>query len=378
MLRIVSLLSITASLSTACGGESSSGDGASGASGSAGSSGSSGDAGSSGSSVGGAAGIAGTGPGGAPSGGAAGSGTGGSSGDYSLSIGPINVDSGKEDTRCVVKRLSNADPIKVGTIHDVISGSSHHMIVYRTTDTQEQTQPFACTPFASTLDPSKGAPMVITQKHDDLLQLPPGVAFSFAAQQMFRLELHYINTTNAAVDVDATASFTVVPDAEVQNEAELLFIGSLDVDIPAYSTATLGPTFFALPSEVGTPSVFAITGHTHAFGTNVTVASAPSASGPDTTVYDVADWSWSDPETVMHDPPFQVASGGGGFRFTCEWDNTSPKRVSFGESATAEMCFFWAYYYPTTGAKVCFHTTKIGFPIDACCPGSAYCSLLGF
>ena len=36
---------------------------------------------------------------------------------------------------------------------------------------------------------------------------------------------------------------------------------------------------------------------------------------------------------------------GGGFRFTCSWNNTSDTTVRFGESAEDEMCFFWAYYY---------------------------------
>ena len=33
------------------------------------------------------------------------------------------------------------------------------------------------------------------------------------------------------------------------------------------------------------------------------------------------------------------------------------------------MCFFWAYYFPTKGHKVCVHTELPGFPLDLCCPG---------
>ena len=42
------------------------------------------------------------------------------------------------------------------------------------------------------------------------------------------------------------------------------------------------------------------------------------------------------------------------------------------------MCFFWAYYYPSNGSKVCIHTGKYGGGVDFCCPGSFECSLLGF
>ena len=41
------------------------------------------------------------------------------------------------------------------------------------------------------------------------------------------------------------------------------------------------------------------------------------------------------------------------------------------------MCFFWAYYYPSKGAKVCFHTSQ-GGGIDQCCPGNpTLCAALG-
>ena len=46
------------------------------------------------------------------------------------------------------------------------------------------------------------------------------------------------------------------------------------------------------------------------------------------------------------------------------------------------MCFFWAYYYPSKGAKVCFHSAQYNPPsgIDVCCPNAALsqvCAALG-
>ena len=49
--------------------------------------------------------------------------------------------------------------------------------------------------------------------------------------------------------------------------------------------------------------------------------------------------------------------------------------VGFGESANDEMCFFWAYYYPSVGPKVCAHTDQLG-GLNACCPGDALCEYL--
>ncbi|MEZ4369458.1 MAG: hypothetical protein R3B07_01475 [Polyangiaceae bacterium] len=292
---------------------------------------------------------------------------------FQVGIGPIQVASGDENTQCIVTRLGNPNPIHVGAIRNVISSSSHHMIVYRTADTEERLTPFDCTPFVETLDPSKGAPLMVTQKKDDELRLPDGVAFTLEANQMIRIELHYINTTPNPVEVTATSAFHTMDDSLFQNEADFLFIGSPDINVPAHGTQKLGPMFFKMPSQFADSNFFAITGHTHQYGVNMTVDSVASASDPGTAVYDVPNWAWDEPETVSYDPPFQVPQGGG-FNFTCEWDNTSNSNVGFGESANQEMCFFWSYYYPSKGAKVCFVSEQ--YNVTECCPGGALCSLI--
>jgi len=37
----------------------------------------------------------------------------------------------------------------------------------------------------------------------------------------------------------------------------------------------------------------------------------------------------------------------------CEWNNRSDQTVRFGTSVDSEMCFFWAYYFPSRGPLVC-------------------------
>ena len=309
-------------------------------------------------------------------GGATSGGTGGAGGEtYTVTFDPITVGSGLENTQCVTKRLTNAAPIKVDRIDNLLPTGSHHLIVYRTNDTTELLEPQDCQPFVDTLDPAKGAPLMITQKHEDTLILPDGVGFVLEAQQMVRLEMHYLNTTGGDIEVGATSTFHVMPDAEFTDAADFLFIGNPDIDIAANSSFTLGPTFLPLPADLDGSKFFGITGHTHQWGTNVRVAVAPTEDGPDTPVYDVAGWQWDEPETVYHDPPFTLPADGG-FRFVCEYQNMSSKPVGFGESANAEMCFFWAYYYPSKGAFVCAHTDQVPGGYDACCPGNAACGQL--
>ena len=295
---------------------------------------------------------------------------------YSVEFGPITVASGKENTQCVVLRLDNPALLHVGQIHNELSDGSHHLIVYRTNDTTEQLTPFDCQPFADTLKPEKGSPLMITQKHDEVLTLPKGVAFTLQPKQMVRLEMHYINAKTTDVQVHAKATFTAILDSEFKDEADFLFLGNPDIKIPAHGKQTLGPTYLSLKDiDLAGVNIFGITGHTHQWGTNVTVSLADAKEGPDKMLYDVPNWKWSEPATVYQDPPV-VMPKSGGFRFTCDWSNSSNAEVKFGESANNEMCFFWAYYYPSKGAYVCAHTDQYPGGIDICCPGNQLCSKL--
>jgi hypothetical protein len=142
--------------------------------------------------------------------------------------------------------------------------------------------------------------------------------------------MHYINACDGALTVFGTSTMTT--SHTFHDEANFLFIGNPDIKIAPNSTFTLGPTFFKLDQDTfGGANFFAFTGHEHHYGTNVTVQTASSID--DTSgamVYDVPNWTWSEPATVFHDPPVQIPDPGG-FKFTCDWNNTSDATVKFGE-----------------------------------------------
>jgi hypothetical protein len=292
----------------------------------------------------------------------------------SVSFPNVVIPPGVEKTECVVLRLGNTSPLRVGTIHNTLGPGSHHLVVYRVTDAEEKPTPFECTPFVDTLDPTKGSPLIVTQKSDDRLELPHGVAYTLDPHQMVRLEMHYINPSSAPKTITATTTLISISPDDYRDEADFLFIGNPDIRIPPRSVKTLGPTFFQIPSDIGEPKFFAMTGHEHQFGTNVQVAVTSGRDDPGTMVYDVPDWKWNEPKTEVFATPLTVPPGGG-FRFTCTWNNTSDQQVGFGESAMDEMCFFWAYYYPSHGPKVCVHTKRVGGAegVSICCPGHPFC-----
>ncbi len=286
------------------------------------------------------------------------SGAGGAGGSFepppgalTVSFGPFTVPAGTERTQCVTKRLGNATAIHVGQIHNELIGVSHHLIVYRVGDAVEKLDPQDCQPFADTLDPNKGVPLMITQSKNETLDLPKGVGFDLDANQMIRLEVHFINPNADDRTIEGHSTFVPMPDGEFQNEAGFVFAGDTLIVLPPNQKTTIN-RFISMPPDLVGKSFFGFTGHEHQMGTNVRVGMG-NGVGPAVPVYDVPNFTWSEPPTVYHDPPI-VLPDGNGFSITCDYENTSSNQITFGETANDEMCFFWSYYYPNVGAKVIF------------------------
>ena len=65
---------------------------------------------------------------------------------FRVGIDVPDVPPGTEGTKCVKIRLGNVDAIKVGRVHNQLSGQSHHFIVSSVTDAMESEEPFRCPP----------------------------------------------------------------------------------------------------------------------------------------------------------------------------------------------------------------------------------------
>ena len=91
------------------------------------------------------------------------------------------------------------------------------MILYKVAAQATQATPFNCQPFQDTLNPADGNPLVISQKKDDLITLPQGVAFTLDPNQMVRLEMHYINANpSQSATLVTTSTLTTIPDSAYQ------------------------------------------------------------------------------------------------------------------------------------------------------------------
>jgi hypothetical protein len=258
-------------------------------------------------------------------------------------MGPITIQSGEEAVKCVVVNLGNAAPAFVRRFRTDLNPGSHHMIVY-TTDEAETSTPFDCQSFGV----SGGSAIFIAQQAHSELVFPNDqngvpVGLLLAQGQKLRLEMHYINTTGAALDIVGKAEMDVLPESANVIKSGFAFEGDLGIpSIPAQGEADTGLRFQQV--NPGT-HVFALTTHQHHLGTEMKVW---FSGAPNDTSNLVADsLSWSDPPLVSFNPALDFPLGGSkGFTYQCHWKNPTAVTVNGGLGANDEMCFFWHYFYP--------------------------------
>jgi hypothetical protein len=296
---------------------------------------------------------------------------------YEMKIGDWTVKPGKEGTKCMVKRLDNETAIWVTQIRTVLAKGSHHLIVYHSDETEEQLTPFNCTPFTEAIG-GESFPLIISQISEEALTLPPGVAFKFKPGQMIRLEAHFLNYYTDDITAHADVYFDTITEKDVTDEANMLFYGAPDLEIKAGQTVTTSWNFIDVWE--GT-KIFAITGHTHAYGTNVEIQTSTAKDINGTHIYPGdKPFEWDEAPIERFDPPLAFNSGDG-LRYRCTWTNTGNNTVGFGESGSDEMCFLWAYYYPSKGYRMCVNPGQYGNLLpgigdQVCCPDDALCELI--
>ncbi|HWE29439.1 MAG TPA: hypothetical protein VHB97_15625, partial [Polyangia bacterium] len=175
---------------------------------------------------GGGGGTGGTG-GGAGSGGTGGEGGGGGQPgltDGGVPIGPFYVTTGQymvagnsETVMCSTIRLPTTVDVDVTNIEATLTTGGHHLIMYKVTDTTESPTPTKCD---SVTNITTSIPLIIAQNTDSALNLPTGVAYHFAAAQMVRLEVHYLNATANPMNVEGRVTMTPAVSGQTYQQAD--------------------------------------------------------------------------------------------------------------------------------------------------------------
>src|SRR5207302_1403480 len=75
-----------------------------------------------------------------------------------------------------------------------------------------------------------------SQRPDDALVYPDGVAAVVAPSDGFRVQAHYLNATAAPLEVHVEVHLTRIDDAAVRDRAAVLFFSNGAIDVPPGQT----------------------------------------------------------------------------------------------------------------------------------------------
>jgi hypothetical protein len=174
------------------------------------------------------------------------------------------------------------------------------------------------------------------------LAFPKGVAINIKKGSQLVLNLHLFNTGMADISGTSGTRMRTVAGSDAPVIAEHLLGGTIRVDLPpAQTTSTTG--YCTMSTDA---TIFAVTPHMHKLGVYAKIV-AERAVGGEAVLYD-APYDFEQQRYYSIDPV--AVKKGDRVRVECTHNNTTPDRVTFGESTLQEMCFAGIFRYPADGS----------------------------
>ncbi|HEX5659846.1 MAG TPA: hypothetical protein VFX59_21775 [Polyangiales bacterium] len=284
---------------------------------------------------------------------------------------------GAEVEDCVYVRTTNLQDMYVNAYHGRMRPLSHHLIVTMVPEERaaglemgklvdcDQSEALGDTWLLGSQDPQidisveGGSAGEKSAKEGDPEY---GAGQLIKANQVLRINMHYINTSAAPILKEAWVYLKAVPKESVKKLVDMItfFQGSIYVP-PGATGVTTTRAGCAAPTD---RYVNLVTGHFHEHGTRFTVWHE-KLDGSSEMVYDTTDWDVpgnafytyrvKNPALDSMDTVWHAKSGylfvkqGEKLTFQCEYSNPSSTPVRFGELGKDQMCNIFGLYYPTDG-----------------------------
>jgi hypothetical protein len=215
----------------------------------------------------------------------------------------------------------------------------HHMFFSRTTVPEPEGLSECNVVFKTTW-----IPLFLAGKGGTNLQYPPGDANVLPKGTQVVLQIHLLNASAEAQNLDVTLSLgrSTAPNP---TPVGLYAFGSQDISLPPMQPSSV-TSVCTTTQDVTTFALFA---HEHELGTKVTFEVMNDA-GQYEMAYQRNPFSFND--QAIEEIPLHVPKGTT-TRTTCSYDNTTNAVVTYGESSYDEMCYLAMFVPGLSGAYGC-------------------------
>jgi hypothetical protein len=168
---------------------------------------------------------------------------------------------------------------------------------------------------------------------------PEGVGRVYHGGQYLVFNYHYLNATDGPLQARAAVNFHLTDEAEIQHIAAGISFFNFLISIPPGETRSFSKSCTFNSDAM----VFKLTRHTHQWGTDFPVYYVGGDRDGEL-IYTSP--NYEDPDYFFEEPI--LVKAGEGFRWTCNYHNTTDRTLTFGVKATDEMCIlFGQIFHPT-------------------------------
>jgi hypothetical protein len=260
---------------------------------------------------------------------------------FQMATPMFNLAPGQELFKCYHVAVPSDVEFPVGEWDSQMSPGSHHFILYRTAgDTVADgtltdnacTQGFGGTTWLYTAGSPRGH-----------LQFPQAVAMMLQPKERITFDLHYINTTTKAIQVQVILNANKVT-AEKYEKADAQISFNFGINVPPHGTQTVQGDC----TPVANAKYFVMQTHSHKYTTSAVVNRKLASGQLGEVLAMTTDWEQPDQRLWPVDP-FLTFKQGEKFHYACSYKNDTANTITVGISAELnEMCMAEAYFFPAT------------------------------
>lgn len=182
-----------------------------------------------------------------------------------------------------------------------------------------------------------------SQRQNQRITLPEGVAAPLTAPMVFIFSHHYVNATDRPVDIQAILNIETVPSEAVSHVAGLVFDDIPDLEVPPGEDRVVNRTcIFERDVEIALVST-----HNHEWGECATVHQYDGEAEATSEDPFFVNKLWEQPPILHFEPGTFPVSAGDGVTWSCHFRNDTDRTLINDGTAEGEMCVFAAVTYPS-------------------------------
>jgi hypothetical protein len=269
---------------------------------------------------------------------------------FQINSDRVEISAGQDVEYCEIVAVPGdpSETFYIRAFESQMTQGSHHLIVNALEVGSEDEQAhevgerevcFAGTGFSDTIS------LTGSQAPYQGYEFPEGVGKVVHGGQKIVVNYHYFNTTGSAIQAETAVNFHLVDGSKIEKTAEQFGMVNLTFAVPPMSSESF--------SEECTFSqdvlVYALTRHTHRWGSDFTAwfvgGERDGEQAFTSDHYEKVSYPFVDGPVLM--------KAGTGFRWQCDFENTEDHELTFGETASDEMCIlFGMWAVPNAGDEV--------------------------